>query len=79
VDYSPQPPNLAAAAEKFTAAENPPKENAAGHNPAVKIIRTPPDFRPAVEFDTIKFGIKVHAYSYSRRQDGLRPQEWDWD
>jgi len=62
------------AAEKFTAAENPPK-NAAGHNPAVKIIRSSPDFYPAVEYDTVKFGTEVHVYSYSSRQDDHRPQE----
>jgi len=32
----PQPPNLVAAAEKITAAENPPRKNAVGHNPAMK-------------------------------------------
>jgi len=40
-----------------------------------KVIRSPPDCFPAVEFYTVKFGTKVHLYSNVRRQDGLRPQE----
>jgi len=38
------------------------------------MIRPPPDFCLAVEFDTVKFSTKVHdtVYSYSRRQDSLR-------
>jgi len=51
----------AAAAEKFTTAENLPEKNAAGHNLAVKIIRPLSDFCPAVEFDTVKFGKKKYV------------------
>jgi len=46
----PQPPNSAAAAAKFTAAENPPKKNSAGYNLAIKNSSTAARFFPAAEF-----------------------------
>jgi len=42
----------AAAAEKIYGRRKTAEKNAAGHHPAVKIIRPSPDFCPAVEFDT---------------------------
>ena len=44
-----------------------------------KLIWLLPDFCPVVEFDSVKFGTKVHVYSYSRKQDGLRLQEMGLD
>ena len=75
----PQPPNLAAATEKFTAAENPPKKFGRPQSGSKKIIRSRPDFFPAVAFYAVKFGTKVHVYRYSgdKMVSGRKKCKWN--
>jgi len=51
----------AACIVKFAAPENPPQKFCRPQSGRKKIIRPPPDFCPAVEFDTVKFGTEENS------------------